>query len=100
MWVLLIFTLYSTGHAAGSGTTTVPGFSSKETCEKAGYEFVSKASDMKYYFSVQESKASDMKYYFSVQEKQCLFGCNDVGTYTLSYHSDRLQYAYSCMEVK
>jgi len=86
MWVLLIFTLYHTGHAAGSGTTTVPGFSSKETCEKAGYEFV--------------TKASDMKYYFSVQEKQCMFGCNDVGMYTSSYHSELLQYAYSCMEVK
>ena len=86
MWVLLIFTLYYTGHAAGSGTTTVPGFSSKETCEKAGYEFV--------------SKASDMKYYYSVKEKQCLVGCDGAGLYTLTHHSEILQYAYSCMEVK
>ena len=84
MWVLLIFTLYSTGHAAGSGTTTVPGFTSKETCEQAGYEFVSKASDMKYYY---------------YNQKNCMM-CEKDGLYTLSYHSDVLKYAYSCMEVK
>lgn len=84
MWVLLLFTLYTTGHAAGSGTTTVPGFTSKETCEKAGYEFVSKASDMKYYY---------------YNKKDCMM-CGDEGLYTLSYHSDLLKYAYSCMEVK
>lgn len=86
MWVLLIFTLFHTGPAAGTGTTTVPGFTSKETCEKAGYEFV--------------SKASDMKYYYYNKEKQCLIGCGEAGLYTLSYHSDMMQYAYSCMEVK
>ena len=66
--------------------STVPGFTSKETCEKAGYEFV--------------SKASDMKYYYYNKEKQCLIGCGEAGLYTLSYHSDTMQYAYSCMEVK
>lgn len=51
MWTLIIFTvLHSSVYNGGLGSTTVPGYTSRANCEKAGMELVTNAVDTRYYY--------------------------------------------------
>ena len=83
MWTLIIYTVLIAGRAGGMSSTAIPGFSSLDTCEKAGHELVTKAPETKYFYSQEESR---------------LFGKDTSRLHSRTY--DIVSYGYQCVEVK
>lgn len=85
MWTLIVFTvLYHGSHAGGVASTSIPGYTSLRSCEKAGYELVTKAPDTRYFFN---------------QTDRPIFGKDTTQLYSVTY-TDLVKYGYQCVEVK
>ena len=85
MWTLIVFTvLYHASNAGGLSSTSIPGFSSLRTCEKAGHELVTSAPETRYFFR---------------QTDRPIFGNDTTRLYSTEY-TDLVKYGYQCIEVK
>ncbi len=85
MWTLIVFTvLYHSSYAGGLSSTSIPGFTSLRTCEKAGHELVTNAPETRYFFR---------------QTDRPIFGNDTTRLYSTEY-TDLVKYGYQCIEVK
>ena len=85
MWTLIVFTvLYHASNAGGLSSTSIPGFTSLRTCEKAGHELVTSAPETRYFFR---------------QTDRPIFGNDTTRLYSTEY-TDLVKYGYQCIEVK
>ena len=80
MWTLVIFMFSTYNSSIAVGSSSIPGFTSKENCNTAGYEIVT----------------TQDKYYFH-HESRTLFD-DESGLYTVTNNS--IKRAYKCIEVK
>ena len=79
MWALIIFTFWSMSQSSDAGSTlSIHGFSSKETCEKAGKQIIEDAGNV---VKFKRAGVPGMRLYNTTQER------------ALYYH-------YQCVEVK
>lgn len=80
MWTLVIF-MFSTYNASiAVGSSSIPGFTSKESCNSAGYEIVTTQDD----------------YYYHHESRTVFDG--ESGLYKVKNNS--IKRAYKCIEVK
>lgn len=80
MWTLVIFMFSTYNSSIAVGSSTISGFTSKQSCDSAGYEIVTTQDD-----------------YYYHHESQTLFD-RDSGLYTVKNNS--IKRAYKCIEVK